>query len=606
MHKSNKEQAIDGVVLATSDHLVWITTEDDELAVAAAATFGKVRPKDGVRIYLLGADPEEIYLAAKSPDAPPRTRNSLAAMYENKEILQGTVSQIVKGGFNVDIGVSSFLPFSRSGAKNQAEMERLVGREILCTIIEFEADNIVVDRRNLLEEADSCTQRWRLDELKVGERVRGTVRTLTDFGAFIDLGGIDGLVHASDISLAQGAGPSGVLSLGQEVDALVERIDPRRRRVGLSLKALDSDPWAKVGKTYLVGDKVVGTITTVTDFGYFVELEPGVEGLAYKASGQPETLKQGIKREFTIVSVNQAERRIGLACDAETYVSWKDIETLYPVGSTVTGKITTITQFGAFVALGGGIEALIHVGDISHTWIKHPKDVLKPGMEVRAQVLLSDSQRRRLHLGLKQLEGTKSGIAAPLALPQSLDAPNTERRDSDFTLYSKSIFVNWPEASRRETLNAILFAIIDAGFLPRMATEQSHLVKVVRECQYGVHEVSNRLELGVFLGCQEYGGDIHRQKRALLLSEKKLGKLADEDVVTYKTPAEAVKCFISWLEETGGVPVGEHTETWTRYECFLVDLPGMSDSLGVSVEAPSVSQYLAVARQWLRTCHSLK
>jgi small subunit ribosomal protein S1 len=267
-----------------------------------------------------------------------------------------------------------------------------------------------------------------LAELKEGALVHGTVRSLTDYGAFVDVGGFDGLLHVADISWTRVNKPADVLSLGQELDVQVLKVDSKKRRISLGLKQLQQHPWEAAGGKYTAGEKAGGTVTRVTDFGAFVELEPGVEGLIHfsemswskKVRKPADVVKPGDTVEVMILGVNAAERRIALGLKQALGDPWAEAAAKFPVGGTVEGLVVSLQKFGAFVQLSEGVEGMIHVGDISaEKRINHPQDVLKTGQKVTAKVLEMDVAKRRIRLGMKQL------------VPTSLDEYLGEHKEGD-------------------------------------------------------------------------------------------------------------------------------------------------------------------------------
>src|SRR5947209_3889588 len=250
-------------------------------------------------------------------------------------------------------------------------------------------------------------------DLKEGAIVQGTVRSLTDYGAFVDIGGVDGLLHVTDISYGRLNKPADVLSPGQTVQVQVLKVDPAKRRISLGMKQLAPDPWSQAGEKYKAGERARGVVTRVTDFGAFVELEPGLEGLihlsemswAKKARKPADVVKPGDAVEVVVLGVS--ERRISLGLKQALGDPWADIEKKFPAGAVVEGPVTSLTKFGAFVELGEGVEGMIHVGDLSaEKRINHPQEVLKHGQPVRAVVLDADRDKRRIRLGVKQLQPT--------------------------------------------------------------------------------------------------------------------------------------------------------------------------------------------------------
>jgi len=324
---------------------------------------------------------------------------------------------VVKGGLSVDVGVRAFMPASRSGAKDAAEIEALVGQEIRCRIIKLDVadEDVVVDRRVVLEEEERQARQKIFDDLKEGSVVSGTVRTLTDFGAFIDLGGVDGLLHVAEMSWGRVEKPSDVLKAGDAIQVKILKVDPASRRISLGLKQLQPDPWSLVEEKFKTGDRVRGTVTRVVDFGAFVELAPGIEGLirvadmtwSRKARKPSDVLKPGDLVEAVVLGVKAADKRIGLSLKQALGDPWDEVATRVPVGAIVEAPVVSLADFGAFVELGEGIEGMIHIGDISREKrLKHPKEALTVGQRVRAIVLEMDRSKRRIRLGMKQLEPT--------------------------------------------------------------------------------------------------------------------------------------------------------------------------------------------------------
>jgi small subunit ribosomal protein S1 len=265
------------------------------------------------------------------------------------------------------------------------------------------------------EEQEQAVKQQRYSELKEGDTISGTVRSLTDYGAFVDVGGVDALLHVGDLSWARVSSPADVLSVGQLVEVRVLKIDAEKRRISVGMKQTQANPWDSAADKYKVGERITGAVTRVTDFGAFVELEPGVEGLIHvsemswvkKVRKPSDLVKPGETVEAVILSVNAAERRIGLGLKQALGDPWQDASKKFPVGTVVSGPVVSITNFGAFVQVVEGVEGMIHVSDISaEKRIQHPRDVLRTGETVQAQVLEIDPERRRLKLGIKQLAPT--------------------------------------------------------------------------------------------------------------------------------------------------------------------------------------------------------
>jgi small subunit ribosomal protein S1 len=305
------------------------------------------------------------------------------------------------------------MPASRSGARDAADLERLVGQQIRCRIIKLDVsdEDVVVDRRAVTEEEDRSTKEQRYSELKEGETVHGEVRSLTGYGAFVDIGGVDALLHVGDISWNRVSNPEDVLSVGQQIEARVLKIDSAKQRIGIGMKQLLPHPWDGVAAKLKAGDRVHGTVTRVADFGAFVELEPGVEGLihlsemswAKKVRKPSDVLKTGDTVEAVVLGVNMGERRLSLGLKQTLGDPWAEIERRFPAGSAIEGPVTSFTKFGAFVQIADGVEGMIHVSEISaEKRIHQPQDVLRVGQIVKAQVLEVDKAKRQLRLSMKQ------------------------------------------------------------------------------------------------------------------------------------------------------------------------------------------------------------
>jgi small subunit ribosomal protein S1 len=389
-----------------------------------------VKPGDKLQVSIKGRDPEGYYLLTRSKAARPTDWAALERAFLNKTTIVGTVTGIVKGGFSVDVGVRAFMPASRSGTRDAAEMENLVEQEIRCRIIKLdEADeDVVVDRRVVAEEEEQAVKDRRYSEVKEGDTISGTGRSLTEYGAFVDIGGADALLHVSDLAWSRVSRPSDVLAVGQQVDVRVLKLEPDKHRISVGMKQLQPHPWDAVQGKYKVGERVRGTVTRLTDFGAFVELEPGIEGLIHvsemswvkRVKKPSDLLKIGETVEAVILGISTGERRMSLGLKQALGDPWADISQKLSVGSIVEGPVVSLTKFGAFVQVAEGIEGMIHVSDISaEKRIEFPQDVLKVGQLVKAQVLSVDTAKRLLRLGMKQL------------VPTSLDEYIAEHKEGD-------------------------------------------------------------------------------------------------------------------------------------------------------------------------------
>jgi small subunit ribosomal protein S1 len=296
-------------------------------------------------------------------------------------------------------------------------MEKLVGQEITCRIIKLDTadEDVVVDRRVIAEEEARSLEASRWSSVREGDILDGHVRSLTAYGAFVDLGGIDGLLHISDISWSRVNNPEDVLSVGQQLNVKVLKIDSENRRISLGLKQLLPEPWDSATERYIAGQRVTGTVSRLTDFGAFVEVEPGIEGLIHvsemswiKRVRKPsDILKQGDTVDTVILSISPAERRLSLGLKQALGDPWADVPQRFPAGSVVEGPVTRLTKFGAFLQITEGVEGLIHISEISaEKRINHPQDVLKTGEVVKALVLAIDTEKRQIKLSMKQLVPT--------------------------------------------------------------------------------------------------------------------------------------------------------------------------------------------------------
>ncbi len=381
---------------------------------AFQSTGESVQPGDKIPVSVKRRDPEGYYELTRFRTEQPKDWSSLEHAFAEKAAIVGTVTGVIKGGLSVDVGVRAFMPASRSGARDAAEMEKLVGQEIRCRIIKLDMtdEDVVVDRRALAEEEERAIKDRRYGEVREGDTVHGTVRSLASYGAFVDIGGVDALLHVSDLSWSRVNQPSDVLAVGQEVDAKVLKIDSEKRRISIGLKQLQAHPWDAVAAKYSPGQRVRGTVTRVVEFGAFVELEPGIEGLIHvsemswgkKIRIASDVVKPGEVVEAVILGINTGERRISLGLKQALGDPWADVIRKLSVGSVVEGPVTNLTKFGAFVQVAEGVEGMIHISDLSaEKRLNHPGDMLRVGQVVKAQLLAIDSEKRQLRLGMKQL-----------------------------------------------------------------------------------------------------------------------------------------------------------------------------------------------------------
>lgn len=330
-------------------------------------------------------------------------------------ILSGRVLGRVKGGLAVDVGVKAFMPGSQADPRPVHNLDSLIGQDIPVKIIKLNRrrGNVVVSRKLALEEEINSRKSVTLEHLSEGATVVGTVKNLTEYGAFIDLGGIDGLLHVTDMSYGRITHPSEMLQVGLDVTVRILKFDRAKERVSLGIKQLEPDPWETVLERYPVDSRVIGRVVNVTDYGAFVELEAGVEGLIHisemtwsrRMKHPSKVVKAGDRVEAVVLEVHSKDRRISLGLKQLEPNPWTTIDSRYSVGSVVEGRVRNMTDFGAFIEIEEGIDGLVHVSDLSWTKrVKHPSEILKKGMIVQAVILNIDSSSHRLSLGIKQLQ----------------------------------------------------------------------------------------------------------------------------------------------------------------------------------------------------------
>jgi small subunit ribosomal protein S1 len=373
------------------------------------------QPDDIVDVLLERTEDREGYVVLSREKAEKmKIWDEVEKAYQERKVVIGRVIERIKGGLAVDIGVRAFLPGSQIDVRPVRNLDAMRGQELRMRVIKVnkKRGNIVLSRKVLLEEENAEKKKETLDTLAEGKVLRGTVKNLTDYGAFIDLGGIDGLLHITDMSWGRVTHPSEVVKVGDDVDVVVLKYDPETERVSLGHKQLVPDPWSNVIERYPVGIRVTGKVVSLTDYGAFIELEPGVEGLIHvsemswstRVKHPSKILNVGDMVEAMVLGVDPGARRISLGLKQVETNPWHELAGKYPIGTTISGKVRNLTEFGAFVEVEEGIDGLIHISDMSWSKIKHPSEVLKKGDTVEAQVLSIDAENQRLSLGLKQLQ----------------------------------------------------------------------------------------------------------------------------------------------------------------------------------------------------------
>ncbi len=375
-----------------------------------------VQPGDHVVVYLEKMENEYgSMILSRNKAEIIKAWDSIAEACERDEVISGVVTKKVKGGLEVDIGVKAFLPGSQIDIRPVRNLDKYLGKKLNFKVIKFnkKRGNIVLSRKALLLKEREKLREETLEQLQEGMVVQGVVKNITDYGAFIDLGGMDGLLHITDMSWGRIKHPSELFQVGDEVTVKVLKYDKEKERVSLGLKQVQDNPWDKVPERYHVGDKVSGKVVSIKDYGAFVELEDGVEGLIHvsemswtnKVKHPSKVLNPGDSVECQVLDIDTKNRRISLGLKQLESNPWDLLEQKFPIGSTVEGEVKNVTDFGVFVDIGEGIDGLIHISDLSWTKkVNHPSEVFNKADKVRAIVLSIDKETEKFSLGIKQLE----------------------------------------------------------------------------------------------------------------------------------------------------------------------------------------------------------
>jgi small subunit ribosomal protein S1 len=375
----------------------------------------KFNPGDPIDVVIEREEPEGGYLVNYERAQRLRVWDSIEKAANDKTPILGTVVSRVKGGLTVDIGIKAFLPGSQLEIRPVRNLDGYLGQQIEVRVIKLnkKRGNVVVSRKELLEEEQATKRSNTMEHLAEGAVLTGTVKNLTDYGAFVDLGGIDGLLHITDMSWGRLTHPRDLVNVGDEIQVKVLKFDKDKQRVSLGFKQLTPDPWLDAAERYPVGARVKGRVLSVTDYGAFVELEQGIEGLVHlsemtwskRLKHPSKMVKPGDEVETVVLSVNPADRRISLGMKQLMENPWENLTERYPTGTVVEGRVRNLTDFGAFVEIEDGIDGLVHVSNLSWTKrVKHPSEVVKKGEKVKAVVLGVEPANRRLSLGIKQLQ----------------------------------------------------------------------------------------------------------------------------------------------------------------------------------------------------------
>src|SRR6266478_2722079 len=375
-------------------------------------------PKVGeeIEVYLESKeDNEGLIVLSKDKADKIKVWDQISKAHDSGTPVEGRVAEVVKGGLAVDVGVRAFLPGSQVDLRPVKNLAAMVGQTIRAKVIKLNRrrGNVVLSRRAVLEEEREEKKKHTLEVLNEGMVLTGTVKNITDYGAFIDLGGIDGLLHVTDMSWGRVGHPSEIFQIGDHVEVVVLHFDRETGRVSLGYKQKSSDPWERVEKTYAAGTKTKGKVVSLTNYGAFIELEPGVEGLVHvsemswtrRVRHPSKLVNVGDEVDVIVLDVNRAAKRISLGMKQVEPDPWATIEQRYKPGARMLGRVRNLTDFGAFIELEPGVDGLLHISDMSWTRnVGHPSEILKKGQELETQILNLDRENKRISLGLKQVQ----------------------------------------------------------------------------------------------------------------------------------------------------------------------------------------------------------
>lgn len=418
----SRHEVLEGRVLKVSGADVFIDVGYKSDGVAPAAQFTDsagnitVHPGDVVEVMVESGLTAEGYVHLSHEKAARlRIWDNLEKALQEQLTISGLVLGRVKGGLSVDVGVRAFMPGSQVDVRPIRNVEQFAGQNIPVKVVKLnrKRGNVVVSRKLAIQEEAEARKTVTIEALHEGAIVTGMVKNLTEYGAFIDLGGIDGLLHVTDISYGRVAHPAEMLHVGDEITVQVLKFDPSKERVSLGMKQLQPDPWDGVAERFPITSRVMGRVVSVTDYGAFVEIDSGVEGLIHisemtwsrRMKHPSKVVKPGDQVECVILEVNTKDRRISLGLKQLEANPWTTVDQRYSVGSVVEGRVRNMTDFGAFIEIEEGIDGLVHISDLSWTKrVKHPSEVLRKGSIVQAVILAIDAGHKRLSLGIKQLQ----------------------------------------------------------------------------------------------------------------------------------------------------------------------------------------------------------
>jgi len=412
-------EVIEVKVVAYTEHGVVVDLGGKTEGLVPAAEFSdteipRPEPNSTIEVQRTGEHKDGFTILSYLKVLRRRTWEKIETAFKAKETITGKVVDRIKGGLVVDIGVRAFLPGSQFDLRPTQNLDALAGTEVQVRVTKLNRrrGNVVVSRRALLEEELHAKRGELMEKLSEGQVVHGHVKNVTEYGAFVDLGGIDGLLHLTDLSWGRVKHPSDVVKPEQELDVIILKFDKEKQRVSLGLKQLMADPWVGAAEKYPAGGKVKGKVVGVVDYGVFVELEQGIEGLVHvsemswnkKVTHPSKLVKVGDEVDVVVLDIKPSDRRVSLGLKQAQPDPWLLTAEKYPVGTVVTGKVRNIAEFGAFIEIEDGFDGLVHVGDVSWTGrVKNPHEVFKKGEDITAKVLKIDPENRRVSLGIKQV-----------------------------------------------------------------------------------------------------------------------------------------------------------------------------------------------------------
>ena len=378
--------------------------------------YKKIEPKNEIEVVLDRLEDENGWVVLSYQKAKSlRAWDEITKLAEKDEPVRGIVLNKVKGGLSVDVGIPAFLPGSQVDTQRVSDFDQYVGQEVVCKIIKInkKRGNVIISRRKYLEEQRAVDRKKALDVIKEDQVIQGVVKNITSYGVFVDIGGIDGLLHITDMSWGRIAHPSEMVKIGDTITVKVISFDKQHEKISLGIKQLTNNPWEKVEERYAIGSKVKGRISSITDYGLFVEVEKGIEGLVHiseiswteRITNLHKHFKVNEEVDVNIVAVDKSNRRMSLSIKQLEEDPWEKVAKQFNIGDKIKGQITNITDFGLFVQLLDGVDGLVHISDISWTeHVSHPADKYKKGDIVEATILALDPENRKVSLGIKQLE----------------------------------------------------------------------------------------------------------------------------------------------------------------------------------------------------------